>query len=194
MTVKRWILVMALSVIMVVTGVNDSFAQQKKEEIMSVHTLLNSVRGVWSGTYKVWLKPGNPTSSSDIRLTVQSIANSHYFLITYYWFWKNKKQEGVFLIGGQDSAVYVTWGDSWHQQPKPMNCTGTYKSETNSFDFTGSYDTGPDTPQWGWRTEFIKKNDKTLIMRAYNITPEGEEALAVEAIMEKGDKFKYDYD
>lgn len=38
-----------------------------------------------------------------------------------------------------------------------------------------------DGPQWRWRTEFAPGED-TLIVRHFNITPDGNEAIAVEFI------------
>ena len=34
-------------------------------------------------------------------------------------------------------------------------------------------------PAWGWRTEFTQQSPNSLLMEAYNIMPNGVEALAV---------------
>lgn len=44
----------------------------------------------------------------------------------------------------------------------------------------GSYGDGQGGPRWGWRTAIDLPDDDTLDLRMYNISPSGEEALAVE--------------
>ena len=50
----------------------------------------------------------------------------------------------------------------------------------SGFVVTGKYDVGPDSPPWGWRTVFDLTDQDHLIITAYNITPNGQEAKAVE--------------
>ena len=42
----------------------------------------------------------------------------------------------------------------------------------------GSY-SAPQSPDWGWRIEIEIDADASLVIRMINITPEGQEALAV---------------
>ena len=48
------------------------------------------------------------------------------------------------------------------------------------FAVTGKYDVGPDSPPWGWKTVFELADEDHLCITAYNITPDGHEAKAVE--------------
>jgi hypothetical protein len=54
-------------------------------------------------------------------------------------------------------------------------------AESNSFNATGHYVAGENNEQtWGWRTTLEIVSNNEIIIRAYNITPEGEEQLAVQ--------------
>jgi Protein of unknown function (DUF1579) len=44
----------------------------------------------------------------------------------------------------------------------------------------GKYDAAPNTPQWGWKTAYDLIDDNHLVMTAFNITPGGQQAKAVE--------------
>ncbi len=48
----------------------------------------------------------------------------------------------------------------------------------------GSYSMGKG-PAWGWRTEFTQQDPNSLLMEAYNIMPNGVEALAVKAELKR---------
>ena len=53
------------------------------------------------------------------------------------------------------------------------------KAARGSVDVSGSY-AAPPGPDWGWRTTLGPGPDETLRMVMYNVTPDGEEYLAVE--------------
>ncbi len=63
-----------------------------------------------------------------------------------------------------------------------MFCTGN--SRDNGFSVLGSFPDPTGGPDWSWRTE-VELRDGELIITAYNIMPEGEEAKATESILTK---------
>jgi hypothetical protein len=140
--------------------------------------------GNWQGSYKLWLRPGTPVRTSAIRANIQPAAGDDYYLMTYSWKTDGEHQEGVFLFGGREQSATATWGDSWHVAPEPMHCEGELQDGGEKLVLNGSYSAGTG-PDWGWRTEFTRRGNNTLLMEAYNITPDGEEGLAVKAEMRR---------
>jgi len=146
----------------------------------TVKSFFANLKGSWNGSYSLWLRPGVPAEESDIEANIQPAAKENYFLMTYSWKRGNDAHEGVFLFGGDGEAATFTWGDSFHSVPEPMHCSGDLKNGGQKLVFKGSYAAGSG-PDWGWRTEFTRQGPDSFLMEAYNITPDGAEALAVKA-------------
>lgn len=149
---------------------------------MSVPESLEKLIGEWSGTNHLHLSwmaesPFDSESNASINFSAKGI----FLKIEYDWFYESKLQEGLILFGKEkDSDVIKSfWIDSWHLSDKFMVSEGAVKGN-GSVSVKGFY-TVPNQPDWGWRT-IIKSNETDsfkLIM--YNVSPEGEETLAVEA-------------
>ena len=61
-----------------------------------------------------------------------------------------------------------------------MQCTG--KTETNGAVSVLGYYAAPPDPDWGWRITLQPDSANRFRLIMYNITPDGEEILAVEAV------------
>ena len=143
-----------------------------------------SLVGEWHGSYSLWLRPGAPARESSINASFKSVVNGNYFLMHYSWGKEDDLQRGVFLLGGQEQAVTATWGDSFYSAPNPMHCKDELNKGDSKLVLNGNYAAG-EGPDWGWRTEFTRKGPNSLLMEAFNITPDGLEGLAVRAEMER---------
>ena len=75
--------------------------------------------------------------------------------------------------------VQAFWIDSWHMSDKFMSCDGKYAGD--SILMKGFYEV-PNHPDWGWRTDIIFSDEDSFKIEMYNVSPEGEEDLAVEAV------------
>lgn len=148
------------------------------------HKFLSQLAGNWTGTSKLWLEPDKLTDDPPIVGTVQIILDGRFALFLYQSSIEGEAQHGMFTFGYNTTlAQYETsWVDSFHNSTGIMFCVGMAKEK--GFSVLGSYPDPTGGPDWGWRTE-VQLNESELVITAYNITPEGEEAKATEMTLTK---------
>jgi hypothetical protein len=136
--------------------------------------------GEWNGKNDLYFMPGDPVRESDSAAAVTLVARGQFLKIEYTWAYEGEPQEGLLLIGRESGpdAVKVVWVDSWHTGERFMISEGTIAEDGTLFANT-SY-SAPPGPDWGWRT-VIEPGDESFKIAMYNIRPEGEEMLAVDA-------------
>lgn len=149
---------------------------------MSVPENLEKLAGEWSGTNKLhlsWLE--NSPFDSESKASISFSAKGFFLKIEYDWSYEEKTQEGLILIGKENDSDLVKsfWIDSWHLSDKFMVSEGKYKPD-EAISVKGYY-TVPNHPDWGWRTVIESENENSFKLTMYNVSPEGEESLAVEA-------------
>lgn len=153
----------------------------KFEESLSngAHSLLAKLVGDWHGMTKTWFEPDVLADESPMTGSIRAILNGRFVFHEYSGSLQGKPFEGVAIYGFDlaTNKFQTAWADSFHMS------TGILFSEGDAgdrFAATGTYYTGTDTPRWGWRTEIDVIDNKAIIITAYNISPEGEEAMATE--------------
>lgn len=142
--------------------------------------------GRWLGTSRLWLYPGADAHESETTARVSSVAQGQLVVIAYTWEFEAAPQDGMIVFPsaiGQKPTKSV-WLDSWHMRNDIMFCEGT--GDGGLVSLNGSYQ-APPGPDWGWRIEIETAEDPVLGIRMFNITPDGEEALAVLARYERMD-------
>ena len=143
--------------------------------------------GEWTATYEL---RGDPSFDSDTTssATVTPLLGGRFVRIDYTWDEEDRLEEngpqlGSLLVGFEPApapgAAAVTWIDSWHNGHRTMVCPGVLL-ENGGVDVRGTYPGGPGNPDWGWRT-VLEPAGEGWTMTMFNVTPDGEEALAVRA-------------
>ncbi|MDX1417774.1 MAG: DUF1579 family protein, partial [Candidatus Promineifilaceae bacterium] len=100
--------------------------------------------------------------------------------LAYTWSFDSQPQDGLLLIPASlSTSGQAVWIDSWHMQSGVMICQAALAGSVLSLQ--GSY-AAPPGPDWAWRIELESAEPDSLQLRMFNITPDGEEALAVDAL------------
>lgn len=146
---------------------------------MKLASLSNRVLGNWTGTKELYLTgPPDPDGVSDSALVVAPVAKGKFISFAYTWEFKGTSHEGFLLVGGKDGVATTAWVDSFHQSGSVMAFEGSIDEEGRA-NVLGSYE-APPGPDWGWRIEIAADGEQLLIIM-HNISPNGEEMLAVKA-------------
>ncbi len=149
---------------------------------MSISREIADCIGTWKGTNNLHLSwDPNPLKQSESGLTVSLKGKGQFVSFEYTWTFEGEPQEGIILMGSdpKTKAAQAVWTDSWHSRNTLMVSDGKVNDD-GSVDVKGSYKV-EGHPDWGWRTLIVPENE-TLKVIMYNVSPEGEEELAVETV------------
>lgn len=147
---------------------------------MGVPTALQTLIGNWKAVNRLWLDPKEPARESATTATVSLAAQGRFLTIAYTWA-EDGPQDGLLVLGqaNNSDAVNAAWVDSWHNGDKLMVCVGRL-SAAGVASVKGSYP-APPGPDWGWRIVIEPQGNAAWRLAMYNLSPEGEAQLAVEA-------------
>jgi hypothetical protein len=150
-----------------------------KEE--GIHHQLGQMAGKWEGVARTWFEPDVVADESPIQGNIKSILDGRFLLHEYKGSFTGKPLEGVMIIGYDLNTgnFQSAWADSFHMGTGIM--FSQQKKEEGDFSVYGTYEVFQEEKQeWGWRTDIKPEDENTLIITAYNITPDGEETKANE--------------
>lgn len=150
----------------------------------SPHRRLARMAGEWEGTYRLWFERDMLAAESGQRGSLRPVLGGRFLLHEYEWEFDGRRYAGVALIGYHidERRWECAWVDSFHTGSSILFSQAAQPGEPGHFAALGSYGDGqtPPGPRWGWRTEIEQADDDHLTITMTNISPEGEEAKAVE--------------
>jgi hypothetical protein len=143
------------------------------------HKMLADLAGEWQGMTKTWFEPDVIADESPMEGSIRPVLDGRFAMHEYKGELQGKPFEGICIIGYDlgSKKFQSAWVDTFHMSTAILFSEG---DAGDSFSAKGTYFTGSDSPRWGWRTEIETPSADELILRAYNVSPEGEEALATE--------------
>ncbi len=150
------------------------------ESSSSPHRFLAQLSGGWSGKTLTWLEPEGVPRQAPTQGSIQLLLEGRFALYLYQTSMDAQAQLGLFIFGYNTTLDRweASWIDSFHNNTSIMFCIGQQIEQ--GFAVVGSHPDPTGGPDWNWRTEVKLVDHDHLLIAAYNVSPEGAEAKAVE--------------
>jgi hypothetical protein len=150
-------------------------------ELSGEHAALARLSGHYRGATRTYLDPGAPEESED-AIHAQPLLGGRWLRLTWFGSVAGKPRQGELTWGfHRDGGEYeLSWADTFHTGTALLVSRGKPR-EDGVISVLGEYAAGSE--RWGWRTELVHAG-RSFALRAFNISPAGQEELAIESSFE----------
>ncbi|WP_170319361.1 DUF1579 family protein [Polyangium spumosum] len=169
------------------TTVNLETEPTKPYESDAEHQRLARLVGAWRGTAQTIMgPPGTTPIEAPWEGRITTILDGRFVRFTYRSSVEEKPIAGEMLLAFESGEKLwrISWVDSFHTGTAIL--VSVSKEGGTDIDVRGSYFAAPGHPHWGWRTVVDDAQADRLVIRMYNITPDGQEAPGIEITLARG--------
>lgn len=153
------------------------FERSKTE---GAHEIFARLAGEWQGMTKTYFEPNKLADESMTRATFRLLLDGRFVMQEYEGTLMGEKMQGIAIYGNhlQTGLYQRIWIDNVHMGTGMMLSEGS--AIENGINVLGSYGAPDGRQTWGWRTQLEIIDSNTIVVTAFNISPEGQEATAIE--------------
>jgi hypothetical protein len=140
--------------------------------------------GAWTGKNRLYFD--GKELDSDSTAEVSAAGQRRLVSLAYTWAYEGEAQEGLIAFPARlgEQPVDAALFDTWHTGGGLMVMKASWR-EDGVVVMTGSY-AAPTGPDWGWRIELSAPRPSALLIRHFNLMPDGPEEIAVQAEYGRG--------